>query len=71
MLNGTSEVSLSHPGYGGTQLPQLIGKGRYQMIMTAGMITADEAYRNGLANHVVASNRSFLEFCNVITQKKS
>jgi enoyl-CoA hydratase len=39
------EVSLGViPGYGGTQrLPQLIGKGRaMEMIMTAGMVTADE-----------------------------
>ena len=42
---GLPEVSLGLiPGYGGTQrLPQLIGKGRaMEMIMTAGMITADE-----------------------------
>jgi enoyl-CoA hydratase len=33
---------------------QLIGKGRaMEMIMTAGMVTADEAYRTGLVNHVV------------------
>jgi len=53
---GLPEVSLGViPGYGGTQrLPQLIGKGRaMEMIMTAGMITADEAYRAGLVNHVV------------------
>ena len=52
---GLPEVSLGViPGYGGTQrLPQLIGKGRaMEMIMTAGMITADEAYRIGLVNHV-------------------
>jgi enoyl-CoA hydratase len=43
------------PGYGGTQrLPQLIGKGRaMEMIMTAGMVSADDAYRTGLVNHVV------------------
>jgi enoyl-CoA hydratase len=42
------------PGYGGTQrLPQLIGKGRaMEMIMTAGMVTAQDAYRTGLVNHV-------------------
>jgi enoyl-CoA hydratase len=53
---GLPEVSLGViPGYGGTQrLPQLIGKGRaMEMIMTAGMVTADEAYRTGLVNHVV------------------
>ena len=53
---GLPEVSLGViPGYGGTQrLPQLIGKGRaMEMIMTAGMISAEEAYRFGLVNHVV------------------
>ena len=53
---GLPEVSLGViPGYGGTQrLPQLIGKGRaMEMIMTAGMITAEDAFRAGLVNHVV------------------
>jgi enoyl-CoA hydratase len=53
---GLPEVSLGViPGYGGTQrLPQLIGKGRaMEMIMTAGMVTAQDAYRTGLVNHVV------------------
>ena len=53
---GLPEVSLGViPGYGGTQrLPQLVGKGRaMEMIMTAGMISAEEAYRFGLVNHVV------------------
>jgi enoyl-CoA hydratase len=44
------------PGYGGTQrLPQLVGKGRaMEMIMTAGMIDAQQALTYGLVNHVVA-----------------
>lgn len=53
---GLPETSLGLiPGYGGTQrLPQLIGKGRaMEMIMTAGMISAQEAYRAGLVNHVM------------------
>jgi enoyl-CoA hydratase len=52
---GLPEVSLGViPGYGTQRLPQLIGKGRaMEMIMTAGMVTADEAYRTGLVNHVV------------------
>ena len=53
---GLPEVSLGViPGYGGTQrLPQLIGKGRaMEMIMTAGMVNAEDAYRAGLVNHVV------------------
>ena len=43
-----------YPGYGGTQrLPQLVGKGKaMEMIMTAGMISADDAFKNGLVNHV-------------------
>ena len=68
---GLPEASLGViPGYGGTQrLPQLIGKGRaMEMIMTAGMITADEAYRTGLVNHVVPQTE-LLEFCNGIAQK--
>ncbi len=53
---GLPEVSLGViPGYGGTQrLPQLVGKGRaMEMIMTAGMITAEKALQYGLVNYVV------------------
>lgn len=52
---GLPEVSLGViPGYGGTQrLPQLVGKGRaMEMVMTAGMIGAEEAKSYGLVNHV-------------------
>ena len=52
---GLPEVSLGViPGYGGTQrLPQLVGKGKaMEMIMTAGMINAEEAKSYGLVNHV-------------------
>ena len=52
---GLPEVSLGViPGYGGTQrLPQLVGKGKaMEMIMTAGMISADDAKHAGLVNHV-------------------
>ena len=54
---GLPEVSLGViPGYGGTQrLPQLVGKGRaMEMIMTAGMIDAEQALQYGLVNHVVS-----------------
>ncbi|GGG94031.1 enoyl-CoA hydratase [Polaribacter pacificus] len=54
---GLPEVSLGViPGYGGTQrLPQLIGKGRaMELIMTAGMISAEEAKAYGLVNHVTS-----------------
>ena len=52
---GLPEVSLGViPGYGGTQrLPQLVGKGRaMEMVMTGGMIGAEEAKAYGLVNHV-------------------
>ncbi|AZJ33114.1 MULTISPECIES: enoyl-CoA hydratase/isomerase family protein [Tenacibaculum] len=54
---GLPEVSLGViPGYGGTQrLPQLVGKGKaMELIMTAGMISADEAKETGLINHVTS-----------------
>jgi enoyl-CoA hydratase len=54
---GLPETSLGViPGYGGTQrLPQLVGKGRaMEMVMTAGMIDANQALSYGLVNHVVA-----------------
>jgi enoyl-CoA hydratase len=53
---GLPEVSLGViPGYGGTQrLARLVGKGRaLELICTAGMIKADEAWRMGLVNHLV------------------
>lgn len=53
---GLPEVSLGViPGYGGTQrLPQLVGKGKaLEMIATAEMIEAEEAYRIKLVNHLV------------------
>ncbi len=68
---GLPEVSLGLiPGYGGTQrLPQLIGKGcAMEMIMTAGVIAADEALRIGLVNHVVTQNE-LIDFCKAIAQK--
>lgn len=54
---GLPEVSLGViPGYGGTQrLPQLVGKGKaMEMIMTAGMISAEDAKNSGLVNHVTS-----------------
>lgn len=53
---GQPEVKLGLiPGYGGTQrLPKLIGKGRaMELLMTADMVDAREAWRIGLVNHVV------------------
>src|SRR6202008_1182608 len=53
---GQPEVKLGiMPGYGGSQrLPRLGGKGRaLQIILSAEMIGAQEAYRIGLVNEVV------------------
>lgn len=54
---GLPEVSLGViPGYGGTQrLPQLVGKGKaMELIMTANMLSAQDALDWGLVNHVVS-----------------
>jgi enoyl-CoA hydratase len=53
---GQPEVKLGiGPGYGGSQrLPRLVGQGRaLELILTAEMIDAQEAYRIGLVNTVV------------------
>ncbi|SEQ83648.1 enoyl-CoA hydratase/isomerase family protein [Pedobacter rhizosphaerae] len=53
---GLPEVTLGLiPGYGGTQrLTQLVGKGKaIELIITANMITAVEAEKIGLVNHIV------------------
>lgn len=68
---GLPEVTLGLiPGYGGTQrLPQLVGKGRaMEMILTAAMITAEEANQYGLVNHVAPQNQ-LIEFCQGLAQK--
>ncbi len=68
---GLPETSLGViPGYGGTQrLPQLIGKGRaMEMIMTANMISAEEALRFGLVNYVVPLDE-LIEFTKNIAAK--
>ena len=70
---GLPEVSLGViPGYGGTQrLPQLVGKGRaMEMIMTAGMITAEQALDYGLVNHVVPQHE-LLGLCRKLASKIS
>lgn len=68
---GLPEVSLGViPGYGGTQrLAQLVGKGRaMEMIMTAGMIDANQALQYNLVNHVT-SQEELIEFAETIAHK--
>ena len=55
---GQPEVKLGLiPGYGGTQrLPRLVGRGRaLQLLLTGELIDAQEAWRIGLVNRVVAA----------------
>ncbi|MBZ9730415.1 enoyl-CoA hydratase/isomerase family protein [Salegentibacter sp. JZCK2] len=68
---GLPETSLGViPGYGGTQrLPQLVGKGRaMEMIMTAGMIDANQALQYNLVNHV-CEPEELIEFTEKIARK--
>jgi enoyl-CoA hydratase len=54
---GQPEVKLGIiPGYGGTQrLPRLVGKGiALELILTGERISAEDAYRIGLVNHVTS-----------------
>ncbi len=70
---GLPEVSLGViPGYGGTQrLPNLVGRGRaLEMIMTAGMIDANQALTYGLVNHVT-NQEELLPFCMNLASKIS
>jgi enoyl-CoA hydratase len=53
MLKWAHEVSFRNSGYGGTQRLPLIGKGRAMEMIMTGMVTAEDAYRTGLVNHVV------------------
>ncbi|HJB70536.1 MAG TPA: enoyl-CoA hydratase/isomerase family protein [Candidatus Flavonifractor avistercoris] len=52
------------PGFGGTQrLARLVGKGRAkELIFTCDQITAEDAYRMGLANHVVPQ-AELIDYC--------
>ncbi len=67
---GQPEVNLGIMcGNGGTQrLPRLIGKGRaIELLITGNMIDANEAYRLGWVNHVVAPEQ-LLPKCEEILQ---
>ena len=70
---GLPEVSLGViPGYGGTQcLAQLAGKGKaLEMIMSANMISADDALKCGLVNYVV-TQEELLPFCEKLATRIS
>lgn len=68
---GQPEVNLGViPGYGGTQrLVRLIGKGRaMELILTADIIDANEAYRIGLVNKIVPADQ-LLDFSKTYLSK--
>ena len=57
---GQPEVKLGiGPGYGGSvRLPRLVGRGRaLELLLTGGMIDAQEAWRIGLVNRVVPADQ--------------
>ena len=57
---GQPEVKLGiTPGYGGTvRLPRLVGRGRAaELLLSGGMLDAQEAYRIGLVNRVVPADQ--------------
>ena len=61
---GQPEVKLGTcPGYGGTvRLPRLVGRGRAtELLLTGGMIDAQEALRIGLVNRVVPQDQLLAE----------
>src|ERR1700741_4248687 len=56
---GQPEVKIGvMPGYGGTQrMPRLVGRGRaLKLVLSGETINAQEAYRIGLVNEIVAAN---------------
>jgi len=68
---GLPEVTLGIiPGYGGTQrMTQLVGRGKaIELIMTGEMITAEEALKIGLVNHVT-SKEELIPKCKQILSK--
>jgi enoyl-CoA hydratase len=68
---GQPEVNLGLiPGYGGTQrLIHYIGKGKaIEMLMTGDLISAEEAHRLGLVNHVVEPGKEIEKSIEIINK---
>lgn len=69
---GQPEVTLGLiPGYGGTQrLTQSVGRGKaIELMLTADMISAQEAKSLGLVNHVVSNKDELMDLANSIMKK--
>ncbi len=68
---GQPEVNLGLiPGYGGTQrLTRLIGRGKAtELMLTADMLTANEALQLGLVNHVVPADQLLPKSVELLTR---
>lgn len=71
---GQPEVNLGIiPGFGGTQrLTQLVGKGKaLEIMMTADKVSAQEAWRIMLVNHLVPDKKTLLSYCRELIEKIS
>lgn len=69
---GQPEITLGLiPAYGGTQrLPRLIGKGKaLELMLTADLISAEEAKSLGLVNHVAKNKEEMMSLANTIMRK--
>jgi enoyl-CoA hydratase len=69
---GLPEVTLGLiPGYGGTQrLAQLVGRGKaLELMLTADMISAQEAKALGLVNHVVSNKDALMDLAESMMKK--
>lgn len=69
---GQPEVNLGIiPGYGGTQrLTQLVGRGKaLELMITGDMLSAHDALKLGLVNHVVATREELLDLAQKIMNK--
>jgi enoyl-CoA hydratase len=68
---GQPEIAIgAMPGYGGTQrLPRMVGRGRaLELLLTGEPVSAEEALRIGLVNHVVPQAELF-GFCRALLRK--
>lgn len=69
---GQPEVNLGIiPGYGGTQrLTQLVGRGKaLELLLTGDMISAQDALRLGLVNHVVGNREELMALSHKLMMK--
>jgi len=69
---GLPEITLGIiPGYGGTQrLSQLVGRGKaLELMLTAEMVSAQQAKTIGLVNHVAANRDEMMSLANSIMRK--